>query len=189
VPLVLLLSFHSKGEDGVSKDVRDLLSKKKSALLERWFDIVLETYPSDSSGFLKKKKRQFTNPIGFTIFQGLEDLLDELLQEREMDVEKVSSVLENIVRIRAVQDVTPSRALLFIFRLKNVLREELGNAGSTPFEEIDALGSRIDSMALISFDLFMKCREKIYDLKANELRNMTFRLLQKAKLVCEIPGE
>lgn len=173
----------------MSKDVRDLLSKKKSALLERWFDIVLETYPSDSSGFLKKKNRQFTNPIGFTIFQGLEDLLDELLQEREMDVEKVSSVLENIVRIRAVQDVTPSRALIFIFRLKNVLREELGSTGSTPFEEIDALGSRIDSMALISFDLFMKCREKIYDLKANELRNMTFRLLQKAKLVCEIPGE
>jgi len=173
----------------VSSDVRELLSGKKSALLERWFDIVLETYPSDSSGFLKNKNRQFTNPVGYTIFQGLEDLLDELLQKREMDVEKVSSVLESIIRIRAVQDVTPSRALTFIFRLKNVLREELESAGSTPPEEIDALESRIDSMALISFDLFMKCREKIYDLKANELRNMTFRLLQKAKLVCELPGE
>ena len=173
----------------MSSDVRELLSGKKSALLERWFDIVLETYPSDSSGFLKNKNRQFTNPVGYTIFQGLEDLLDELLQKREMDVEKVSSVLESIIRIRAVQDVTPSRALTFIFRLKNVLREELESAGSTPPEEIDALESRIDSMALISFDLFMKCREKIYDLKANELRNMTFRLLQKAKLVCELPGE
>jgi len=172
----------------VSADVRNFLSGKKSALLERWFDIVLETYPHDSSGFLKNKKRQFANPVGYTISQGLEDLLDELLQERGMDVEKVSSVLEGIIRIRAVQDVTPSRALTFIFRLKNVLREELRST-TVPSEEIDALESRIDAMALISFDLFMKCREKIYDLKANELRNMTFRLLQKAKLVCEIPGE
>lgn len=103
-----------------------------------------------------------------------------------MDLEKVSSVLDSIIRIRAVQDVTPSQALAFVFRLKKVLREEEGTA---PSGEIDALESRIDAIALISFDLFMKCREKIYDLKANELRNMTFRLLQKAKLVCEIPGE
>ena len=106
-----------------------------------------------------------------------------------MDAEKVSAVLEGILRIRAVQDVAPSRALAFIFRLKNVLREELGSVATAPSEEIDALESRLDAIALISFDLFMKCREKIYDLKANELRNMTFRLLQKAKLVCEIPGE
>lgn len=173
----------------MSVDVKGLLLGKKSALLERWFDIALETYPPDSSGFLKNKKRQFANPVGYTIFQGLEHLLDELLQEREMDAEKVSSVLEGILRIRAVQDVTPSRSLAFIFRLKNVLREELRSVATAPSEEIDALESRIDAIALISFDLFMKCREKIYDLKANELRNMTFRLLQKAKLVCEIPGE
>ena len=170
----------------MSRDVRDLLSRRKSALLERWFDIVLETYPSESSGFLKNKKRQFANPVGYTISQGLEDLLDELLQEREMDIEKVSSVLDSIIRIRAVQDVTPSQALAFVFRLKKVLREE---GGTAPSGEIEALESRIDALALISFDLFMKCREKIYDLKANELRNMTFRLLQKAKLACEIPGE
>ncbi len=173
----------------MSRDVRDLLSEKKSVLLERWFDIVLETYPSDSSGFLKNKKKQFANPVGHTISKGLEDLLDELLQERAMDVEKVSSALENIIKIRAVQDVPPSRALAFVFRLKTLLREEMGSGGRSPSEEIGALESRIESMALISFDLFMKCREKIYDLKANELRNMTFRLLQKAKLVCEIPGE
>jgi hypothetical protein len=31
----------------------------------------------------------------------------------------------------------------------------------------------------------MKCREKIYELKANEARNMTFRLLQQAKLIVD----
>jgi hypothetical protein len=173
----------------VSSDARDLLSGKKPVLLERWFDIVLETYPGDSSGFLKNKKRQFANPIGHTISLGLKNVLDELLQEREMDVEKVSSALESIIKIRAVQDVAPSRALAFMFRLKDVLREALRSEERAPSREIGALEARIDAMALMSFDHFMKCREKIYDLKANELRSMTFRLLQKAKLVCEIPGE
>jgi hypothetical protein len=34
---------------------------------------------------------------------------------------------------------------------------------------------------LYAFDLYMGCREKIYDLKAQESRNMTFRLLQKVQ--------
>lgn len=173
----------------MSKDVRGLLLEKKSALLERWFDIVLETYPPDSSSFLKNKKRQFANPVGYTISRGLEHLLDELLREGEMDAEKLSSLLESIIRIRAIQDLTPTQALAFVFRLKELLKDELGSEGTARLEEIGALESRIDAIALISFDLYMKCREKIYDLKANEVRNMTFRLLQKAKLVCEIPGE
>lgn len=173
----------------MSIDARGLLLEKKSALLERWFDIVLETYPPDSSSFLKNKKRQFANPVGYTISRGLEHLLDELLREGEMDAEKISSFLESIIRIRAIQELTPSQALAFVFRLKKLLKEEMGSAGTARSEEIEALESRIDAIALISFDLYMKCREKIYELKANEVRNMTFRLLQKAKLVCEIPGE
>lgn len=35
----------------------------------------------------------------------------------------------------------------------------------------------------------MKCRERIYEIKADEVRRITFRLLQKAKLVCEIKEE
>jgi hypothetical protein len=31
----------------------------------------------------------------------------------------------------------------------------------------------------------MKCREKLYDIKANELRNMTFRLLQRVNDIGE----
>ncbi len=173
----------------MSIDARGLLLEKKSALLERWFDIVLETYPPDSSSFLKNKKRQFANPVGYTISRGLEHLLDELLREGEMDAEKISSFLESIIRIRAIQELTPSQALAFVFRLKKLLKEEMGSAGTARSEKIEALESRIDAIALISFDLYMKCREKIYELKANEVRNMTFRLLQKAKLVCEIPGE
>lgn len=171
----------------MSTDTRDLLAGKKSAILERWFDKVIEAYPAEASGFLKGKKKQFTNPVGYTVAQGLETLLDELFREEKMDFDKISPVLDSIIRIRAVQDLTPSQALAFVFHLKKVIREELGNGDAISSEERETLESKIDAVALVSFDIYVKCREKIYDLKTNELKNMTFRLLQKANLVCEIP--
>lgn len=155
--------------------------------MERWFDVALETYPADSSSFLRNKKRQFANPVGHTIFEGLEHILDELLKEQGLDIDRISPALDNIIRIRAVQDTTPSQALVFVFRLKKILRDEVERAEVAHPKDIEILEARIDMIALTAFDLYVKCREKIYELKANELRNMTFRLLQRANLVCEIP--
>jgi hypothetical protein len=42
-------------------------------------------------------------------------------------------------------------------------------------------------MALLSFDVYMKCKERIYEIKADEVKRMTFRLIQRANLICEVP--
>jgi hypothetical protein len=52
-------------------------------------------------------------------------------------------------------------------------------------EELAIFDSAVDDLALFAFDIYMKCREKIYDLKAQEVKNATFRLLQQAKLMGE----
>ncbi|MCL5024289.1 MAG: RsbRD N-terminal domain-containing protein [Nitrospirae bacterium] len=169
-------------------DVRELLSGKKSVILEKWFNKVLEAYPAESSGFLKNKKKQFSNPLGYTISQALEGLLDALLEE-ELDFVRIAPLLDSVIRIRAVQDLAPSQALAFLFHLKKIIREEIGSDETQTLREREAIESKIDAMALISFDVYMKCREKIYELKSDELRNMTYRLLQKANLVREVRGE
>jgi hypothetical protein len=51
--------------------------------------------------------------------------------------------------------------------------------------ELAKIDSVIDDLALFAFDLYMRCREKIYDLKAQEARDMTFRLLQKAQAMAD----
>jgi hypothetical protein len=53
-------------------------------------------------------------------------------------------------------------------------------------EEMTILEARIDEMALLSFDIYMKCKERIYEIKADEVKRMTFRLIQKANLICEV---
>ncbi len=178
----------------------NLLSEKKSAILNRWYDAVLDTYPSDTSGFLKGQKNPFLNPVGSTIFQGIENLFEELLCENnspiplyepwplvkggegELSGERASLFLDNIIRIRAVQEFTPSQSVAFVLLLKNAIREELKSelVERQLLEELLFFESKIDDMALLSFDIYMKCREKLFQLKVNELQSWRFRKLQRA---------
>lgn len=177
--------------EGTKPDMRlnSLLSDKKASILGKWFDVIIESYPPATSNFLKTQSNRFANPIGSTISKGIEDIFDEVL--RGLNKEKTSQFLDNMVRIRAVQDFTPSQAISFIFPLKRIIREELRVeiAEKQLSDEILSLESTIDSLALSAFDIYMKCREKIYEIKANEVKRMTSRLLQRANLICEIQDQ
>ncbi len=167
-------------------NLKNKLLEKKTAILKKWFDAVADTYPDNTSSFLKKKKAQFTNPVGYNLAEGLEGLFEALLQGVILD--KVSVFLDSIVRIRAIQEFAASEAVAFIFQLKKIVRQELGSEvlqQQRMVEELTAFDAAIDDLALFSFDIYMKCREKIYELKANEARSMTFRLLQQAKLIVD----
>lgn len=163
----------------------EFLSEKKPAILGKWFDAILDTYPADTSNFLKKQKDRFANPVGSTIYSGMDSLLDSLIKADDADA--ISKYLDDIVRIRAVQDFTPSQSLAFVFKLKDAVREEAASKINSPdfSAEVTAFERRVDALALTAFDIYMKCREKIYDLKANELRNMTVKLIERANLIFE----
>jgi hypothetical protein len=135
---------------------------------------------------MKKQKDPFLNPVGNTIAQCLDGLFHEIIHGMESD--KVYSYLNDIIRIKAVQDFTPSQAVSFLPLLKKVVRDELGSDIQRQHfsEELAAFESQIDNLALLSFDIYMKCREKIFELRVNEIKTMTFRLLKRANLICEI---
>jgi hypothetical protein len=42
---------------------------------------------------------------------------------------------------------------------------------------------KVDKLALVCFDLYMRSREKVYDLKSAELRRMHYRLLEQTNIV------
>jgi len=162
------------------------LLEKKTVILKKWFDAVAETYANETSAFLKKQKAQFTNPVGYTLSEGLEHLFDALLQGMLPDT--VSRFLDSIVRLRAIQEFAPSEAVMFIFQLKKVVRQEIGNEvlqQQGMIEELATFESAVDDLALFAFDLYVKCREKIFELKANESKNANFRLLQQARLIVD----
>jgi hypothetical protein len=165
--------------------LNELLQENRSAIVHQWFETVVGTYQEETRGPLRRQGAPFTNPVGFNAAQGLEGLFDGLLQG--MMPSETSRFLDAIVRIRAVQDFAPSEAVRFIFQLKDVVRKELNETLRDPATAADlaSFESDIDDLALFAFDLYMQCREKIYDIKAKEARSMTFRLLQKAQLITE----
>jgi hypothetical protein len=172
--------------------LKDLLKKQRTSIIDKWFDLIIESYPADTVTFLKGKGG-FTNPVGQTTSQGIEDIFDGLLLDA--GASEIAPFLDSIIRMRAIQDFTPSQAVNFIFLLKRVIRDEILSHTDTHFtkdeslDEFRILDEKIDALALLSFDIFMKCREKLYDIKANELRDRTLWLLKKSNLLTEMPDE
>ncbi|MGW8221185.1 MAG: RsbRD N-terminal domain-containing protein [Syntrophobacteria bacterium] len=164
-----------------------LLQQKKSVILERWFDSILETYPTDTRRFLHKKKNRFANPVAHEISRGIEEIFDNIL--KGANSEDVSPFLDKIIRIRAVQDLSPSQALGFIFDLKKLVREELAeNMGESSIsEELWELERKIDGLGLMSLDIYTTCREKLYELRVKEVKNRVGRLIERANMMCGIP--
>ena len=132
-----------------------------AAIVERWVERTLKSYPAEMLSFLGGEQDPFSNPVGHTLRENLATLVHELLGT--MDKDRIASALDGLVRMRAVQNFSPAEALHFVFDLRSVIGEVSG-AVSEPLQ------GRIDELALMAFDQYMACRERIFELRVNELR-------------------
>ncbi len=147
-----------------------LLAERKTSLTDRWLQRLFESYSRTTAIFLKKETNRFDNPMGHQLSQGLGQILEALLQKA--DREQVMAALDEVIRVRALQNFSPSQALAFIFLLKNVIREELAPElqGGQFSAELQELDSRIDGMILLSFDVYTKRREKLHEIRITEVK-------------------
>jgi hypothetical protein len=160
----------------------ELLLQNEKTILKKWFDLIIETYPIDVASMMRKEKNQFTNPVGSTISREIE-LLFKKLCEGSLD-EKCQASLDSILKIRSVQDFSPSKAVGFIFLLKRAIGETLkSEIYREPFvDQWLKLQSRIDELALLAFDIYMGCREKICEIRVDQARTekeMAFRMIER----------
>jgi len=169
----------------VGKGLHKLIKQEKAAILKQWFDLAIQAYDPDTAKFLKNQKDQFANPVGNNTLKGLQGLLDLLCFD--LDAQKAFIHLDPIIRIRAVQAFTPSQATAFVLSLKTVLRETLGKKlqDYKLAAELMEFESKIDQLCLMAFDVYMQCKEKVFQISANETRNRTFRAFERAGLIAE----
>jgi len=160
----------------------NLLLQKQSSILERWFDLILESYPEDTASLISKEKNQFSNPVGSTISREIEVLFKKLCEGGQL--EKCEASLDSILKIRSVQDFSPSKAVGFIFLLKRAigetLRDEIFRESMT--DEWLKFQERIDDLALQAFDIYMDCRDKICEIRVNQARaekEMAFKMMER----------
>jgi hypothetical protein len=163
------------------------LAAKKQAILKSWFQVTVDSYPADTARFIKSQKDPFANPVGQTTHKCLEALVDALIKSAGR--EEMTKALDPILRIRAVQSFSPSAATRFIFSLKPIIRQHLAGSGGGEGAALEEVDRRIDEMAMAAFDIYMACREKIFELKANESRKQFFGSLKRAGLIGEAEAD
>ncbi len=142
------------------------LIARRSEILDRWFALILDSYPEQSSKFMREEKDRFLNPVGFAIRHDIEAIFDLLVQQ-QLDLRAIQFP-EDMIKIRALQNFQPSQAVSFVFLLKRILPEPGG--GDLDTGEREAIDSRIDQLALMAFDVYMNCRESIFQIRVGEIQ-------------------
>ncbi|ATW27371.1 RsbRD N-terminal domain-containing protein [Candidatus Formimonas warabiya] len=164
----------------------DLLTKvlqdHQAVILEKWFDALLDAYPAEAARIFKHVKDPFANPVGHSMVTGLEAILDWLVRGKESS--EVAAYLDQIVRIRAVQEGLPSQAVSFLISLKHIVGNVLEKT-TAPREERETARQnwegQIDRLLLMSMDIYAQCREKIFELKVDEVHRQVYALLRQEK--------
>jgi len=157
----------------------DRLREKSSAIADRWVADTLNTYSKDASAAFDRQKDPFANPVGHALRVGLGAVTEALVEGKEP--EEVCPHLDEIIRMRAIQEFSPSEALSFVFSLKGVIRAELGTAVVEPsaVAELAKLDRRIDGIGLLAFDRYVGYREKVYQLRVNEMKRSVSKIVER----------
>ena len=162
--------------------LENLLLQNQKTILKNWFDLILESYPEDTASLMRKERNQFANPVGSTISREIEVLFKNLCEGGRPEKCEVS--LDSILKIRSVQDFSPSKAVGFIFLLKRAIGETVRDEifKESTMDEWLKFQEGIDDLALQAFDIYMDCREKVCEIRVNQARaekEMAFKMMER----------
>jgi hypothetical protein len=153
----------------------EALKAKREKILSTWIDRTLDSYTS--SGFFKKAKDKFANPVGGNIKEGLSALFDLLCSGAKEG--EYTKPLDQVIRIRAVQEFTPAQAVAPILELKWVVRQILSEDKGVRelLTDLDAFDCDVDRAALAAFNIYSECRERLYRTRIRELQSGTSAMI------------
>lgn len=163
-------------------DSLEIPRKHKKVVADRWTEAVFATYPLETTGFLRTRNDPFTNPVANMTRQAAAGLYDALAGE-DVDPARIKADVDRFIKLRAVQKFTPGQSMAVFYLLKPILREivlpEMERAGQ--LEEYLDLESRLDTLALLAFDIYMQARETLAEARIKEIRNQHAQLSRWAQ--------
>jgi len=168
--------------------LHELLSSHQSGIARRWLEKTLATYPRDAARLMARQKDQFANPVGHTLAVGTAAIVPLLIDAP--DPEALRQHLEPMIKIRAVQDFSAADAVGFVYLLKSAIRDELGGE-LHDLEMLEALmrfEDRIDRLALLCFDLYAQTRDRLAQVRINEINRRVSKRWERAYPDTPAPG-
>ncbi len=152
-------------------DLAEAFRNYEAKIVDQWVDYTLSSYKS--SVFFKKSPDKFANPVGGNTREALGNLFK--LLAKNADPATFGEPLEQIMRIRSIQEFTASEAAGPIFAVKHITRALLEKDSERKHlvSELYDFEFAVDLAALQAFDLYMQCREQLYLVRIKEIKTGT----------------
>jgi DNA polymerase III delta prime subunit len=160
--------------------ISDRLRLRRENILKKWKEAALAGYLNSSFRSGGNENDRFGNPVVYNVSRSLESIFEELIDR--IHTFKTDRALAEIMKIKSLQVKTPSAAVQFLARLKDIIKDEIGANAEDRLvaEEFEELFAAIDRLMLDAFDYFMESREKIFEIRTKEIRKRSYNLLQRA---------
>ncbi len=154
------------------------LKNKEEKILSLWVERTLDSYIS--SGFFKRSTDKFANPVGANIKEGLTRLFRHLVKGDEQ--QQYVEPLDQVIRIRAVQEFTPAQAVAPIFELKWVVKQVFSadKEYKPLLPELDTFDCDVDRAGLVAFDMYVQCRDRLHKARIREIKSGSFVMTDSA---------
>ncbi|MBQ7585201.1 MAG: RsbRD N-terminal domain-containing protein [Desulfovibrionaceae bacterium] len=170
-------------------NIEQVFQANSEKLVKSWIEAVIKTYPDKSQAHMLSNQDPFTNPIGGMIKEAALGLI-QALSGASVDINMVKQSLDRLIKIRAVQTLTASQSLGILYLLKPLLRQHIlpeMNKGRDLAKYLE-IESRLDTLVLLAFDLYVQNREQLAENRINEIRNQYAELKRWAqKLNADAP--
>ncbi len=165
--------------------------EEKENLLSKWKDLYYKAYELGSAGLVRASSDKFTNPIGIITSSSLKILFEAVVGD---DVEPldVQNALKELIQLRSIQKMSPTEAVGPLVQLKKLFKEEIvsfclkeNNESKNiknVFDEYFIAEARIDSLFLMALDLYAHQKEKIFNLRVEEIHRNQSQVVRWAKL-------
>lgn len=157
----------------------DICKVAEEKILLQWVGDFLKHHTLDSIGTSRTIDDEFLNPSG-TLVQNVTKKLFHAFLGEDTQLEDIKKSLTDIIRLQAVQDLSPAQALLPFISLKQhiflLVEKELNNQAA--FLEYKEIIDRIDTVLLMAFDLFAQKKEELYRVRVKELKSAQSQILR-----------
>ena len=157
------------------------MQKFRQEIVSEWVESVFATYPLETTGFLRTRNDPFTNPVAHMTREAGYTLYDAMAGE-DTEPDTVRAALDRFIKLRAVQKFNPGESMAVFYLMKPLLRKkilpEMRTGGQ--LDEYLEMESRLDTLALLAFDMYVNNRDLLAESRIREIRNQHAQLAKWA---------
>ena len=156
------------------------LARQEDDIARQWLEKTGRSYPSKTAAFVAAQEDPFANPVGDRARRTARAFARVLVTPCPLpeEEEELTAAVEDLMRVRAVQALTPEEAVGPFFFMKAILRASAAavRGGETAAGGLSELEARVDGIVLAAFGHYSRCRETLFAIRADEMQRRQLRL-------------